>query len=111
LGLAGIKSLSILREEAAERLLERAIRMTAAWSRDEAERAIRQVECDDSVLDLDCLSTVLARHVLNPSGRFAHAKLVCVDSVQGNGLATAADAGRCDAHSSRRRRGARRRRR
>jgi DNA repair protein RadA/Sms len=60
--------------------------MTSTWPRDEAERAIRNMECDDSVVDLEALPTFLARHILNPSGKFADTKLVCVDSVQGDGL-------------------------
>lgn len=86
LALNGLRSLSILREEAVERLLERALRMTSAWPREDAERAIRNIECDDSVVDLESLPALLARHVLNPAGKFAQTKVIVVDSVQGDGL-------------------------
>lgn len=86
LGSAGVRSLTILTEETPQRLQERALLMASQWSNAEADNAIRHVDWDDSVLDLETLPTFLMHNVLNPNGRFAGAKVIILDSIQGDGV-------------------------
>ncbi len=87
LGRRQLRSLVVLTEEAPQRLYDRAITMTSDWKRDDADRAMRHIECTDQVADLEQLPAFFTRQVLHPRGQFAGVKLILVDSLQGDGVA------------------------
>jgi DNA repair protein RadA/Sms len=88
-GLRGMRTLSLLTEEAPQRLLDRALRMSGDWPREEAERGLSHMLCDDSIV-IDRLPAFLYQHVLSSAGRYHGANVIVLDSVQGHGLPSAA---------------------
>ena len=62
--------------------------MTGDWKPAEAERAMGNVECSDQVPDLESLPSFFTHNVLNPRGEFAGVRLLIIDSLQGDGVAS-----------------------
>jgi DNA repair protein RadA/Sms len=89
LGLRGVRTLSLLTEESPQRLLDRALRMSGDWPREDAERALSSMLCDDSIT-IERLPAFLYQHVLAATGRYHGTKVIVLDSVQGHGLPAAA---------------------
>jgi DNA repair protein RadA/Sms len=88
-GLRGRRTLSLLTEEAPQRLLDRAVRMSSDWPGQEAERGLSHMLCDDSIA-IDRLPAFLYQQVLSSSGRYHGTSVIVLDSVQGHGLPSGA---------------------
>lgn len=90
LARAGRKVLFILTEEPAARLKERAIRMCGGWPPEDAWTALSNLHVEPNLSDLQMLPGYLAQQALSPAGMHHGAKLVIIDSIQGQGLSSAA---------------------
>jgi DNA repair protein RadA/Sms len=86
LGRNNIKSLYILTEQSKEELAKIARQMTANWPQDEAIRALKNVEPEETIYDIETLPSFLAHQVMSPSGKYHGVKLIVIDSIQGQGL-------------------------
>jgi DNA repair protein RadA/Sms len=86
----GIHTLSIMTEEPAHRLKERALRMTAQWPRDDVHRSLSNLQVEADLRDIEDLPRFIATHVLSPGGRYHGVKVIVLDSIQGHGLSGAA---------------------
>ncbi|MCE9554591.1 MAG: DNA repair protein RadA [Planctomycetes bacterium] len=90
LATMGAKSLFLLNEQSATAMKERADRMTSDMSRAEAERAMAGIAVEAPLYDVSALPALAMRDVLNPAGRYHGVQLVVLDSIQGEGLPSAA---------------------
>lgn len=85
LGAQGVRTLTIMNEEAPDRLLERAVLLTGDWPGVEAGTAMQYMEFDAGVSDLEQLPGFLLQNVLGPNSRYAGTRLIILDSIQGDG--------------------------
>lgn len=90
LGRNDEKSLYILTEQSKEDLVNRAKLMTSDWPKEQAHKALKNVQPYEDIHDIEFLPNLLAHHVLSSSGDYHGIKFIVVDSVQGHGLAAAA---------------------
>jgi DNA repair protein RadA/Sms len=90
LGRNNIESLYILTEQSKEELAKIARQMTANWPQDDALRALKNVEPEEAVYDIETLPSFLAHQVMSPSGKYHGVKLIVIDSIQGQGLSAGA---------------------
>jgi DNA repair protein RadA/Sms len=86
----GVRTLSILTEEPAYRLKDRAIRMTSHWPKADVQRALSHLHVETDLQDIEDLPRFVATHVLSSTGRYHGVKLIVLDSIQGHGLSGAA---------------------
>jgi DNA repair protein RadA/Sms len=86
----GIRTLSILTEEPASRLKERALRMTGQWPREHVQTALSHLQVEADLRDIEDLPRFIASHVLSPAGRYHGVGMIVLDSIQGHGLSGAA---------------------
>jgi DNA repair protein RadA/Sms len=86
----GIRTLSILTEEPASRLKERALRMTGQWSKKDVQTALSHLQVETDLQNIEDLPRFIASHVLSPSGRYHGVGMIVLDSIQGHGLSSAA---------------------
>jgi DNA repair protein RadA/Sms len=86
----GIRTLSILTEEPAHRLKERALRMSGQWPKDDVHRALSFLQVESDLRDIEDLPRFIASHVLSPAGRYHGVAMIVLDSIQGHGLSGAA---------------------
>lgn len=83
----------ILTEQSKEELRHRADLMTAKWKprlREAALTNIKPVGKEDGIYDVDSLPNFLAHKVISKNGDFHGAGLIVLDSIQGQGLSSAA---------------------
>jgi DNA repair protein RadA/Sms len=90
LGRRGMKTLYVLTEQSKDDLAKVARQMTSDWSRKDADQAMRNVEPEENVYDLETLPSFLGHQVMSPSGKYHGVKLIVIDSVQGHGLSASA---------------------
>lgn len=90
LGRQGMPSLFILTEQSAASAKVRAQQMVSAWRQDEAEQAMSSIAVEQNVRDVTTLPTYAMHEVLHPSGKHHGVKLIVLDSIQGEGLPSAA---------------------
>ncbi|MEX2673458.1 MAG: AAA family ATPase [Phycisphaeraceae bacterium] len=90
LGRRGVPSLFILTEQSAASVKARAQQMLSEQLRDEADRAMSMISVEPNVRDITMLPTFAMHEVLHPSGKYHGVKLIVLDSIQGEGLASAA---------------------
>ena len=86
----GQRVLSVLTEEPAHRLKDRALRMTAQWPKHDVERALSNMLVETDLQDIESFERFIATHVLSPAGKYNGAGLIVLDSIQGHGLSGAA---------------------
>ena len=90
LGQQDIPSLTILTEEAPAQMKRRAQQMTSDWKSLNIARALSHVHVDHNVFDVSALPDFFMRQVLSPGGSYHGVKLIVLDSIQGQGLASSA---------------------
>ncbi len=90
LGQRGEKTLFILTEQSTQDLAQRARRMCSDWPAKDADRALRNIQPEESIYDIDVLPSFLAHQVLNASGKYHGIRFIVVDSIQGHGLSASA---------------------
>jgi DNA repair protein RadA/Sms len=90
LGRNNIRSLYILTEQSKEELAKIARQMTANWPQEAAILALKNVEPEETIYDIETLPSFLAHQVMSPSGKYHGVKLIVIDSIQGQGLAPGA---------------------
>lgn len=90
IGKRGAKTLYILTEQSKDELKRIARQMTSDWPREDADRALANVEPEEGVYDIENLPTFLAHQVMSPSGKYYGVKLIVIDSIQGHGLSPSA---------------------
>jgi DNA repair protein RadA/Sms len=90
LGLSGARTIYMHTEQSASELKNRALLLSSQLSDEERDKALTNIQPVDWHYDLSQLSTFLAREVLSRSGRYADAQLIILDSIQGQGLSSAA---------------------
>jgi DNA repair protein RadA/Sms len=90
LAVQGVRSLTILTEEAPAQLKRRALQMTADWTNRQVQQAMAAMQVDGGVLDVGMLPDFLVRQVLSKTGVYHGVQLVVLDSIQGHGLAASA---------------------
>jgi len=90
LGQQDIPSLTILTEEAPAQMKRRAQQMTSDWNPLNIARALSHTHVDHTLFDVTSLPEFLMRQVLSPGGPHHGVKLIVLDSIQGQGLASSA---------------------
>jgi DNA repair protein RadA/Sms len=96
LGIQDIKTLYILNEQSKSEIARRAKQISSEWSSNDREKALRVVHpigTEDGLYDdISNLPTFLTHQVLGQAGRYHSfgAKLIVVDSIQGQGLSSVA---------------------
>lgn len=89
-GAQGIKTLYILNEQSKEDLAKRARMLSSKLPKEQAEKARGMIMPEDAVYDISTLPEFLSNRVLSPNGKYHGVGLIVLDSVQGQGLSSAA---------------------
>jgi DNA repair protein RadA/Sms len=71
LGRSGERSLYILTEQSTEDLARRARLMCADWPPKQTDAALRLIEPEESIYDIENLPSFLAHQVLSPGGKYS----------------------------------------
>lgn len=90
LARSGARTLYVLTEQSKEELAQRARLITTNWTAGDVAEALKRIEPEDGVYDLETLPSFLSHQVMSPSGKHHGVSLIVLDSVQGHGLASTA---------------------
>jgi len=86
----GYRSLYILTEQTPAAMKVRAMQMLSRLSPARRSEAMDRIEVEQNVRDVTSLPMYAAREILSPAGRRHGVSLVVLDSIQGDGLSSAA---------------------
>jgi len=90
LGSQGKKCVYLLTEQSASEVKNRAMLLLSEWPLAEREEAMANVEPEEWDYESSQLGTFLTRNVLNPAGKYYGASLIVLDSIQAQGMSSAA---------------------
>ncbi len=90
LGQQGIPTLYVLTEQSKSEIAKRARQIASKWPSGDLNRALSSVHPEDGIYGVENLPNLLGRQVIGQSGRYHGVKLIAVDSIQGDGLSSAA---------------------
>ena len=90
LGRQGHKVLYILTEQSREELAQRARLIMTHWPSKNVDAALSQVQPEEGVYDIETLPSFLMHQIMSPSGKHHGTACIIVDSIQGQGLSSAA---------------------
>lgn len=90
LGLQGYKVVYVLTEQSREELAQRARLIMTGWPASETDAALRHVEPEEGIYDIETLPSFLMHQIMSPSGKYHGTACIIIDSIQGHGLPSTA---------------------
>lgn len=90
LGKQGLSTLYVLTEQSRSDLAKRARQISVKLTPGDATHALRLIQPEDGIYGVENLPNLLNRHVIGTGGKYHGVKLIVVDSIQGDGLSSAA---------------------